>query len=249
MASGAVKLLGATVDALYVSSRPAPIELTSSMVALGLFIGVAVSLASAAAPAREASLVSPVEAMARGEREYAARVHKMRDLWIALALRRCLEWWHRACPRSQASRSSAMPRPCCSSRPRPSPFLRMISGLTAISSNLLRRVAGVEAMLASRSLSSSLRRSAVLVGRALHRHRDDGFRRNHGGQLPPDRAKFGSTISSKPTSFCVLRATLLPTAIRPSTRHWPTPSPSFPVYPAWTAFAATKSAIRECPRP
>ncbi len=50
MASGAVKLLGATVDALYVSSRPAPVELTAGMVALGLSIGVAVSLASAAAP-------------------------------------------------------------------------------------------------------------------------------------------------------------------------------------------------------
>lgn len=163
MATGAVKLLGATVDALYVSSRPAPIEITAGMAALGLFIGVAVSLASAAAPAREASLVSPVEAMARGEREYAARVHQLRDLWIALAL---------ALLGAAASRMPAL---------QGKPFFgyaaallfiaasafaipAMISGLAAISSNLLRRVAGVEAMLASRSLSSSLRRSAVLVG-------------------------------------------------------------------------------------
>jgi putative ABC transport system permease protein len=163
MASGAVKLLGATVDALYVSSRPAPIELTSSMVALGLFIGVAVSLASAAAPAREASLVSPVEAMARGEREYAARVHTVRDLWIALAF--------------AALGVAASRMPAVAGKPffgyaaallfiAASAFAipAMISGLAAISSNLLRRVAGVEAMLASRSLSSSLRRSAVLVG-------------------------------------------------------------------------------------
>lgn len=163
LASGAVKLLGATVDALYVSSRPAPIELTLSMVALGLFIGVAVSLASAAAPAREASQVSPVEAMARGEREYAARVHKMRDLWLALAL--------------VGFGVVASRLPAIAGKPffgyaaallfiGASAFAipAMISGLTAISSNLLRRVAGVEAMLASRSLSSSLRRSAVLVG-------------------------------------------------------------------------------------
>ena len=163
MASGAVKLLGATVDALYVSSRPAPIELTPGMVALGLFIGVAVSLASAAAPAREASQVSPVEAMARGEREYAARVHKVRDLWIAVAF---------AVLGVMASRM-----PAVGGKPffgygaallfiAASAFAipAMISGLAAVSSNLLRRVAGVEAMLASRSLSSSLRRSAVLVG-------------------------------------------------------------------------------------
>ena len=86
MATGAVRLLGATVQNLYVSSRPGAIELTPGVVALGLLIGIGMSLASAASPAREASLVSPIEAMARGEREYAARVHKFRDLWIALAL-------------------------------------------------------------------------------------------------------------------------------------------------------------------
>ena len=162
MASGAVSLLGATVDALYVSSRPAPIELTAGMVALGLTIGVAVSLASAAAPAREASLVSPVEAMARGEREYAARVHKIRDLWIALAL---------AVLGVGASRMPAVAGKPFFGYAAALLFIAasafaipaMITGLAAISSNLLRRVAGVEAMLASRSLSSSLRRSAVLV--------------------------------------------------------------------------------------
>ena len=86
LAIGAVRLLGATVDNLYVSSTPAPIQLTPLAVLFGLAIGVGVSLASAASPAHEASLVAPVEAMARGEREYATRVHKIRDLWIGFAL-------------------------------------------------------------------------------------------------------------------------------------------------------------------
>ena len=86
MATGAVRLLGATVQNLYVSSRPAAIEVTPGMVLLGLAVGIGVSLASAASPAREASLVSPIEAMARGQREYTARVHQLRDLWIAVAL-------------------------------------------------------------------------------------------------------------------------------------------------------------------
>jgi len=162
MALGAVRLLGATVQGLYVSSRPAPIELSVSAVALGLLVGIGVALVSAAAPAREASLVPPVEAMARGEREHAARVNQMRDLWISMLL-----------AMSGAAASFAPPI-------MGKPFFgymaallmigasafaipALVSGLTAAFSGLLRRALGVEAMLASRSLVSSLRRTAVLV--------------------------------------------------------------------------------------
>ncbi len=163
MATGAVRLLGATVQSLYISSRPAPIELTASSVALGLFVGIGVSLASAAAPAREASLVAPTEAMARGEREYAARVHKTRDLCIALVL-------------ALAGAGASFAPPVAGK-----PFFgylaavlmigasafavpTLVSGITTLSSNLLLRMLGVEAMLASRSLASALRRTSVLVG-------------------------------------------------------------------------------------
>ena len=163
MAIGAVRLLAATVDNLYVSSSPAPIELTPGIVLLGLAVGIGVSLASAASPAREASLVSPVEAMARGEREYAARVHKIRDLRIALAL--------------AVAGAAASFAPAIAGKPffgyaaallliAATAFAipALVSGLTAISSGMLRRIGGVEAMLASRSLASSLRRTSVLVG-------------------------------------------------------------------------------------
>ncbi len=163
MATGAVRLLGATVQNLYVSSRPAAIEVTPGMVLLGLAVGVGVSLASAASPAREASLVSPIEAMARGQREYTARVHQFRDLWIAIAL---------AALGAAASFAPAiagkpffgyaaallMIAACAFAIP------ALVSGLTTVSSGMLRRVAGVEAFLASRSLASSLRRTSVLVG-------------------------------------------------------------------------------------
>src|ERR1700731_712503 len=86
MASGAVQLMGATVEALYVSSRPGAIALTPLSVFLALLVGVGVAVASAYSPAREASLVPPIEAMAHGRREYATRVHKTRDVWIALAV-------------------------------------------------------------------------------------------------------------------------------------------------------------------
>jgi putative ABC transport system permease protein len=163
MAVGAVQLLAVTVDNLYVSSKPAPIELTPLVVLLGLGIGIGVSLASAASPSREASLVSPVEAMARGEREYAARVHKTRDLWFAAGL--------------ALAGTGASFAPAVAGKPffgyaaalffiAASAFAipALVSGLTSVSSSLLRRLGGVEAMLASRSLASSLRRTSVLVG-------------------------------------------------------------------------------------
>lgn len=163
MATGAVRLLGATVRDLYVSSQPAPIALTTGSFLFGLLVGIGVAVASAAAPAREASLVPPAEAMARGEREYAARVHKIRDLWIALLL--------------AAAGAVASFVPAIAGKPffgyaaallmiAASAFAipALISGLTSKSSGLLRRTLGIEGMLASRSLVSSLRRTSVLVG-------------------------------------------------------------------------------------
>jgi putative ABC transport system permease protein len=163
MASGAVKLMGATVQALYVSSRPGPIALSSAAVVLAIFVGVGVAMASAYSPAHEASLVPPVEAMARGRREYTARVHKRRDFWIALVF---------AAAGAAASRGPAVAA---------KPLLgylaalllivasalaipAMIDAVTFFSSWSLKRALGVEALLASRSLSASLLRTSVLVG-------------------------------------------------------------------------------------
>src|ERR1700676_264158 len=89
MATGAVKLMSATVEALYVSSRPGSIALNVGSVVTAIAIGVGVAVASAYSPAREASLVPPVEAMARGRREYTARLHKRRDFLWACFLGAC----------------------------------------------------------------------------------------------------------------------------------------------------------------
>src|ERR1700733_9506373 len=163
MASGAVRLMSATVEALYVSSRPGAIAIGAESVVLALIVGVGVAIASAYAPAREASLVAPVEAMARGRREYVARVHKLRDLVIAVALAVCA---------FAASRAPAVAG---------KPLFGYLATLLVIAASalaipavvdfatrLLTRalgvVLGVEASLASQSLSASLRRTSVLVG-------------------------------------------------------------------------------------
>jgi putative ABC transport system permease protein len=163
MASGAVRLMSATVEALYVSSSPGSIELNAGAVVTAMIIGVGVSTASAYSPAREASLVPPVEAMARGRREYTARIHKTRDLWIAVLL---------GLGAAVASRAPAVAgKPLfgylatlllivASALAVPA----LVDAATRSFSRLLGKILGVEAALASRSLSASLRRTSVLVG-------------------------------------------------------------------------------------
>ena len=163
MATGAVRLMAVTVESLYVSSRPGSIELNAASVVLALAIGVGVAVASAYSPAREASLVSPVEAMARGRREYDVRVNKLRDFWLALVL---------GLAAAAASRAPAVAgKPlfgylaaillvAASALAMPAFVITLIS----FSSRLLGKLFGVEAMLASRSLAASLRRTSVLVG-------------------------------------------------------------------------------------
>jgi putative ABC transport system permease protein len=163
MASGAVKLMAATVESLYVSSRPGSIELSIWSVVLAFIIGVGVAIVSAYSPAREASLVSPVEAMARGRREYMTRVYKSRDLWLALIL---------GILAAAASRVPAIEgKPIFGYL---AAVLLVVASALAIpafadavisrTSRSLGKILGVEALLASQSLSGSLRRTSVLVG-------------------------------------------------------------------------------------
>jgi putative ABC transport system permease protein len=163
LAGGAVKLMALTVDLLYVSSRPGPMALTSSSLLLALCIGVGVAVVSALAPSREAMQVSPVDLMARGRREYVARMHKGRDLVIAAVL---------AMAAALVSRL-----PAVGGKPLfgylATIFLigasayaipALVSFVSRMSSGLLRKLFGVEALLASRSLVGSLGRTSVLVG-------------------------------------------------------------------------------------
>jgi putative ABC transport system permease protein len=86
MALGAVKLIGTTVQSLYVSSYPAPVQLNLSASLTGIVLGFGVSLLAALAPAWEASQVAPVEAMARGREQYVAAVRSRRNIAIALVM-------------------------------------------------------------------------------------------------------------------------------------------------------------------
>jgi putative ABC transport system permease protein len=163
MATGSVRLVAATVESLYVSSTPAPIALNWSVALAGIAIGILISVISAATPAWEASQVVPVEAMARGRRDHAVRLHQWRDLAFAGALA-VAAWFASRQPPVRGKPlfgyiaallmigSSALAIPA---------LVSVVARLTAV---VAGRLLGVEALLASRSLAGSLRRTAVLVG-------------------------------------------------------------------------------------
>ncbi len=162
LAAGAVGMLSTTVNALYVSSRPGAMSISVGSVVLALVAGIGVALASAWAPAHEAGMVAPTEAMARGRREFEVRVERKRDAAIAVAL--------------ALLATLAAQGPSIGGKP----LLGYLSALlfvasaallapllvyraTASGSGPLGRVLGVEALLAGRSLGASLRRTSVLV--------------------------------------------------------------------------------------
>ena len=163
MAEGAVQLLGATVESLYVSSRPAAIEINAVSALLAFTIGIGISVLSAWSPAREAAGVPPTEAMARGRSDYLARVHQKRDLLLAVGLAALAFLASRQPPvagKPFGGYASALLLIGAGAMAIPA----MVDGINRLSSRLLLRLGGVEAMLASRSLSASLRRTSVLVG-------------------------------------------------------------------------------------
>jgi len=84
LAGFCVGMIGDTVNALYTTSRPAPIEVTWAHIWSALLTGSLVSLAAAWGPAREAVAIAPTEAMSRGAHEHRARLRWRRALaWSA----------------------------------------------------------------------------------------------------------------------------------------------------------------------
>jgi putative ABC transport system permease protein len=162
MATGAVGLIGSTVRALYVTSEPAPIQLTPEGVGTGVVLGFVVSFAAALAPALEASRVGPVEAMARGRTDY-----------LLTKRSGVLGWWGFILAAAAAASALAPP---IDRRPIFGYLAAMLLiGATATMvpaavrflgdavNAALKRLYPLEVVLAMRSLSASLGRTSVLT--------------------------------------------------------------------------------------
>jgi putative ABC transport system permease protein len=162
MAAGAVRLIGNTVESLYISSQPAQIHLSAASILAGLALGISVSILAALAPALEASQVAPVEAMARGREQYVAIVRSRRTiLWAALmffaaavlarlpAVNRQPVFAYGAVLLLIAGTATAIPS--------------IVNFFAALANRVIKKLAGVEALLAMRSLRASLGRTSVLT--------------------------------------------------------------------------------------
>ena len=162
MALGAVKLIGKTVQSLYVSSEPAPIHLTAEATLAGLGLGISISLLAALCPAFEAGRVPPVEAMARGREELVVAVHSRTAIWWALPMLIVAAFLAKLPPVHRQPFFAYLS------------VLLLISGtavaiptlvtwFASASSRALGKLLGVEALLAMRSLRASLGRTSVLT--------------------------------------------------------------------------------------
>jgi len=162
MAVGAVALIGRTVESLYVSSEPSPIHLTLASAAMGVALGVIISLLAALAPAIEAAHVAPVEAMARGREEYNAAQRSHTTIWWAILMLIL------GAGLTQLPAVDGQPLAAYAA------VLLLISGTSAaiptivvlfsrFAARPIQRLLGTEAMLALRSLRASLGRTSVLT--------------------------------------------------------------------------------------
>jgi putative ABC transport system permease protein len=163
LAESAVRLVSATVESLYVSSKPGEIAITSSIVFIGLGAGLIVAILSAFAPAWEASRVPPIEAMSRSRREHVVRLHWRRSLLAAGLLALCAGISSRQPPVGKQpvfgylAALFLIGMLAASASP-------LVAGFSALSARAMRSIFGVEALLATRSIAGSLRRTSVLVG-------------------------------------------------------------------------------------
>jgi putative ABC transport system permease protein len=162
LAVGAVRLIGNTVEMLYVSSRPAAVDFTLGSVLTGLILGMGTSLVAGLAPAMEAARVTPVEAMARARRDYLTRIRWKQHLVVALC--------------SLGGAVTAALQPPVSGRPLfgyLSALLLVlatavlipgvISASSLLAGRVIRRDLGVEAILALKGIRGSLTRTGILV--------------------------------------------------------------------------------------
>lgn len=163
LASGILRVVGRTVNALYVTSRPEDVVLTAGVIATGVAVGTILSLLSALQPALEASRVRPNAMIRPGLQQ---RVQHPRALVIASML--CFlagALISRLPPvRGIAVAGYAAVLLVVAGFSLLAPFI--VRGTSRLLSPLLERAFGVVGRLAAVSLPASLRRTSI-AGAAL----------------------------------------------------------------------------------
>ena len=162
LATGAVKLIGTTVQSLYVSSVPSQIQMSPKALLTGICLGLGVSLLAAIAPAWEAAQIPPTEAMARGREQYLAALRSRRSVWLAVLMLIAGAALTRSGPlygKPIFAYISVILLVGGTSLAIPSIWIFFVDRTHRV----IARIFGVEALLATRSLRGSLARTSVLT--------------------------------------------------------------------------------------
>ena len=162
LAVGAVALIGNTVQSLYVSSEPAPVQLTVASVLMGSGMGMAVAILAALAPAVEAGRVPPVEAMARGREEYVIATHS-RTMSAAAGFMLLIAILFSRLPPIHGAPVFAYGAALLFVMGTVAWIPQLVSSFAPVASRLSAKLAGVEALLAMRGLRASIGRTSVLI--------------------------------------------------------------------------------------
>jgi len=160
IAFGILKLIGRTINALYVTSQPESIALTPPIIALGVAVGVLLSFISALQPSLEAAHLSPNAMIRPGLQQRISRDRERRLAFIAIAcfiagaLVSQLPPWNGIAVAGYVA------------------VLLVVAGFSLLAPSILRLTAsafaplmrglfGIVGQLAASSLPASLRRTAV----------------------------------------------------------------------------------------
>jgi putative ABC transport system permease protein len=160
IASGILRLIGRTINSLYVTSSPEAIALTPEIAALGVSVGVVLSLVSAIQPSLEAARVPP-SAMIRAGLQQRITRHRQRMLaaialgcFVAGALVSRIPAWHGI---AVAGYVAVLFVVAGFSLLAPA----IVRGTAALFARPMRALFGIVGQLAAASLPASLRRTAV----------------------------------------------------------------------------------------
>ncbi len=162
LAEGILSLIGRTVNALYVTSRPEAIALTPGVVGLGVAVGMVLSLLSAIAPSIEAAKIRPAS-MIRGSvgrasaRPGRAEARPTFGAPLSFVLAAVSTRIPPANGIAVAGYISVLFVVAGFSMLAPA----IVRGIAALAAPAFKRAFGIVGQLAARSLNASLRRTAI----------------------------------------------------------------------------------------
>jgi putative ABC transport system permease protein len=162
LASALIGMISGTVNALFTTSSPGAISLSSETVLAALLTGTCVAFLSALIPAREAAGVAPAEAMRRSVVEHQTRLNLRRDLLIAGIAGLVAAILCQFGPidgRPVLGYAATLFAVAAAALVAPA----FVTGTIRMLRGLLKAIAGAAGLIAGRSLVASLSRTSVVV--------------------------------------------------------------------------------------